>query len=87
MGGSIGDHTLFVCEQEWNNYDPQFADGLKAFAAALHPDLYSGSDVKVYSSADFSSGSDGGSNAAIYAGAAVAAVILVGAVLWLRSRH
>ena len=111
MGGSIGGHTIFVCKQEWNNYDPQFADGLKAFAAALHPDLYSRSDVKVYSSADFEGGSDGGaggdeeddddehssadfeggsdggSNTAVYAGAAVAAAILVGAVLWFRSRH
>ena len=88
MGGSIGDHTLFVCEQEWNNYDPQFADGLKAFAAALHPDIYSESDVKVYSSSDFEDGSSGsGIGAAVYAGAAAAAIVLVGAVLWLRSRH
>ncbi|WII09096.1 hypothetical protein O8W32_07955 [Methanomassiliicoccales archaeon LGM-DZ1] len=88
MGGSIGSHTIFVCEQEWNNYDPQFADGLKAFATALHPDIYSESDVKVYSSSDFEDGSSGsGIGAAVYAGAAAAAIVLVGAVLWLRSRH
>lgn len=87
MGGSLGDHTLFVCEQEWNNYDPQFADGLKAFAAALHPDLYSDSDVTVYTQADFDDDS-GGSNAVLYAvGAIAVAVVLVGAFLWMRSRH
>lgn len=46
MGGDMGKHTICIVEHAWNNYCPESADGLKAMASVMHPDLIK-SDVPV----------------------------------------
>jgi len=46
LGGYMG-VTLIPVDANWNNYDPDAADGLWAFACALYPDLFEGSAPQV----------------------------------------
>jgi len=60
---------IVVVNSNWNNYDPDAADGLIAFASALHPDQFGGND-------DTGDGSSS-SNLALYAVAGIIAVIVI----------
>jgi ABC-type Fe3+-hydroxamate transport system substrate-binding protein len=61
---------ILVIDSRWNNYDPDAADGLWAFACALYPDLFEG---------DAPSTDDGvsGSNLLLYAAAGIISAICI----------
>jgi len=68
LGGN-GGITIVSMKQNWNNYCPDAAEGLWAFACALYPDLFEGPVPQTDEPA--------GSNALLYAAAGVVAVIVV----------
>ena len=72
LGGDTG-ITIVPMESIWNNYCPDAMYGLWTFACALYPDIFSG---------DVPSGDDdsNGGNALMYAGVAIAVIIVIGII-------
>lgn len=68
LGGDSSIKVVIV-DSKWNNYDPDAADGLMAFASALHPDQFG----------EGSKNNEGSSNSnlALYAAAGVIVVIVI----------
>ena len=82
LGGDSGDFQIVIMDRTWNNYDPESADGVWEMAAALYPDLFTGS-TPVYS------GESDNDNTMIYAAVAGIAVVAVavGLVYWYKTKH
>ena len=77
LGGNSGVRIMTV-NKNWNNYDPDAAEGLWAFACAMYPDLFEGSAPQADEPSD--------SHALMYAaaGTVLAAIILVLAYFMMR---
>ena len=83
MGGSMGKHTICIVEHAWNNYCPESADGLKAMASVMHPDLIeSDVDVRTYKNIEKQD------NVILYIVIGIAAVLVVaaGAIVIMKRR-
>lgn len=83
MGGDMGKHTICIVEHAWNNYCPESADGLKAMASVMHPDLIkSDVDVRTYKNVEKQD------NTILYVVIGVVSVLVVGVgiVLILKRR-
>lgn len=83
MGGDMGKHTICIVEHAWNNYCPESADGLKAMASVMHPDLIeSDVDVRTYKNVEKND------NTVLYVviGIVAVLVVVVGVVVILKKR-
>ncbi|MCL2295744.1 MAG: hypothetical protein FWC29_01505 [Methanomassiliicoccaceae archaeon] len=77
LGGNSSVKILLI-DKNWNNYDPDAAEGLWAFACAMYPDLFEGPAPHTEESS--------GSNLLMFAaaGTALAVVILIAAYFLMR---
>jgi len=73
LGGDSG-ITLVPVNANWNNYDPDAADGLWAFACAMYPDLFEGPAPRTDEPSS--------SNPLMYAAVGVAFVVVILAVTY-----
>ena len=67
--GGDANVTILPVDANWNNYDPDAADGLWAFASAMYPDLFEGPTPQTDESS--------GSNLLLYAAAGIVVVIII----------
>lgn len=78
LGGDLREHKILVLDALWNNYDPEYADGLEAVASVLHPDLFTyDGEMRYYGPSDVEDDDD---DSTTYILAAVIAVIVIAAI-------